>query len=431
MSHRLATMAMVIALMAKLGHGQTVAQNDVAATDNRGENRLVQADDLFRKATAWETAGDPEQAALYYEQVRELFPKNPVVLYRLGRIHQQLGQKEEAIKLLREFLRIEYTGPETADGHSRLQELLLPTLTDSQRDLWELAADHLQVASELQSPVDPDESDSSPPQASLRAIELLTTIKTEVPEYLPIYSRLGTVYQQTGELTKACEAYTKYLDGFEKLEFEPQDFREIRRRKIVCEELLALRQQETLVLQQQKNDKQQVEQEELQRRAAAQALEARREELRQILATRGSIVKTSKIFRTQTQTIAFENGVMVATWQTAGEPDVDFVGLFKMIVKVTPGDLDPESVRFEALSQPAYETGAFNIHVTPKTGRLYWIDDWMKRSRDGPLTHSTYPSNGRWTFSAPDANTAETLVKALRELIVLSSDDGNTMANAQ
>jgi hypothetical protein len=45
-----------------------------------------------------------------------------------------------------------------------------------------------------------------------------------------------------GQYQRAIAAYERYLGGFEKLRFVPQDHREIRKKGITCDELFAIRQ---------------------------------------------------------------------------------------------------------------------------------------------------------------------------------------------
>jgi len=380
------------------------------ASDSNGD-KLRQAKELFDKALAWEATGEYAQAVENYRRVQQLFPANPLVRYRLGICLQRLHRTDEAVKSLREFLQTSYDGPETADGRSRLEELLLPALSPQQRRKWEEASDYLQVASESQLRITSDLKEPPQPKSLDEAIALLRGLERDVPGFLPIQARLGYALQQKGDLEQAIVAYDKYLKGFQKLDFEPQDLRDIRRRRIACAERIAI----------EKSDREMKT--EMGRKAEEQRLAAKKAEdtkiqKRRYLRDHGSCVITGTVSKV-TQNLSFDGDLMIINSQNGDDP-TKISGVFSATWTVDVKDIDDTMLRFRDISQPEYNRVAFNVYIDlTDPAKTIKYDGQSKALPSDPLTPFSMVVHNL-AFYAPDQKAARGIVASLRELIILS-----------
>ena len=359
--------SLIISVLLGFASGPAQAQSpnredqDAAATDSDGAE-LRRAKELFDKALACESERRFDQAMEHYREIQQLFPANPLVHYRLGICQQRLGKKADAVKSFRAFLQTDYDGQELADGRSRLEELLLPALTRRQREKWEEAADYLQVASEMQLRIEVGHGDPPRLQSVEKAVKLLLGLKGEVPAYLPIDSRLGYAYQQMGDFTSAAAAYARYLKGFVELDFSPQDQREIRRRRIACEETIAIKQQEEQLQQKKAQEKD--------KKREVKLLEDTRAKNRQYLREHGTCTITGKsagqVFQ-HIQTLSFDGDTLIVTSQS-GSPPNKMSGTYRTTLSIRLNDIDANMLRYNDISQPEFSRVAFNIYILTVDG---------------------------------------------------------------
>jgi hypothetical protein len=185
----------------------------------------------YEKGYAAEELGEYEEAVKWYSEARQLFPKTPLVHFRLGICEQRAERKADAIKSFRVFLASQAAGPEMAEARQHLQTLLLPTLTKEQRALLNEAADHLQEADKTE----PPEGNAKRISHALKAADLLAGVERQSPDYLPVQPLLGHAFEMLGETKLAYDSYERYLRGFAEIEFIPDDQRDVQKRKVSLE----------------------------------------------------------------------------------------------------------------------------------------------------------------------------------------------------
>jgi tetratricopeptide (TPR) repeat protein len=92
-----------IAIVARLGQGIQYGPivGEISVELEKAPNR---ADLLLRRAVEYERCGQAELAVADYDKVLSLQPRNADVLFRKGRLCEELGKTREAITVYRQFL---------------------------------------------------------------------------------------------------------------------------------------------------------------------------------------------------------------------------------------------------------------------------------------------------------------------------------------
>ena len=380
-------------------------------------NKREQAKGIFDQGAAAERQGDYVRAIDFYNQGLALFPDEALLHYRIGMCRINLRQTQEAEQSLRAFLRSGYQGPEELDGRSRLQELLLPTLTPEQREKWKDAADCLEVAAMTQPLVKTIPKEPAQLRSLQNAVDLLSKLEKEVPKYLPIQARLGLAYQQMGEYEKAVGAYDKYIKEFEILKFAPPDLSETRKSKYMCKDMIILmrmrrEEEERSRADEQRRMAQEQQRKAEERKAALRKLKATITEKRRYLEEHGSFTSNApKIGRVNhNQALTFEGDTFVRTDHN------DFGNRKKFKITVNISDIDINSLRIDELEINGIAWVWFNARS------VRW-EAWDKNSPSDPPVYSRgeeTPVTMPLGFDAPNERAAKGLMDALRDLLDLS-----------
>jgi len=184
----------------------------------RGERR---AQILVRKGEAWLRAGEPDDAAFYWEAALRADPGNPLAHLGLARIAENQGQQGEATYHYRCIL---LTNPADAEAAYRLGLLLLDMDTVKARESlqqalvtgiapWAESAGRLLTISHSDSP-DPFDAarlglmliELEEPNAALRQFELATAL---APDYADAHAYRGHLLAQLGR--PASDAFAQAL----------------------------------------------------------------------------------------------------------------------------------------------------------------------------------------------------------------------------
>ena len=229
------------------------------------------------------------------------------------------------------------------------------------------------------------------------AVKILVALYTQVPEYLPLHSKLASAYEHLKEYQKAFESYDSYIKGYEKLGYPPADLRTIRVRRDACA-------------------------------SSARAITIAGK--RTYLKDHGTCEILGPLTKGQQQrglsrfiTVSFEGDVLVLTAQTGTDSESDKIlsGDLKEIYRVDPKAIDPSTIRYVNISQPEFSRDAFTIYADTVGGeKEVKCEFWRRRAaKDPPVT--IHEDRNLFFMQAPDEKTAQGLVNALRELVTLNS----------
>jgi tetratricopeptide (TPR) repeat protein len=142
------------------------------------------------------------------------------------------AQKAEAVSLLKEFVNgDEGHSADVADAKVQLDTLLLPRLSAAQKKSLMEATANLRAVEQLRAA----SAESSAGVPIKRAIDLLVQLTQEVPNYEPAYAKLGVAFEMDGDYGNASLAYQRYLDGYDKLGYMPNNGSDFLTQKIVCQ----------------------------------------------------------------------------------------------------------------------------------------------------------------------------------------------------
>jgi tetratricopeptide (TPR) repeat protein len=209
-------------------------------TANAAEAKVA-AGLLVGQAEQAESESDFETALKYYTEVKIARPKWAAVQFKISVCLATLDKKEEAANALREVLKMKSASPELlSQARVALQELLLPELSDKQRQDWKQALSLIQAGEELKQHESEDSEIriehkvfAGPYQEAIKRLEKLTKDKTR---FAPAFLSLGAAHENLLHFLQAANAYRKFLEfGSENKLPELEQQAQIRQRIIVCE----------------------------------------------------------------------------------------------------------------------------------------------------------------------------------------------------
>ncbi len=345
-----------------------------------------------------ELGGQYDRAVDLYRKAQKLLPEAPRLHYRIGAcLHKGGGDAKVATTELLAFVRMGGDGDELADAQERLDDLLLPKLTPEQRKHWEEACDYLEAQEELtKAALGTDGRPDITPARKAR--DLLVPLNRQVPKFLPVLRKLGSVYEHLKDYENAFQAYDDYLKGYEKLGYPPAGQRSIR----VQRELCASRQ-----------------------RVIAKKLQE--EEKRSLLKKHGAF---TNVARSERQALSFDEHVLVITTEHTGDPR-NVNGTIKTIYRCDLQHLDPNSVCYEDRSQPEARYFVYFIRFKTKDGIKKIQAEYSVNTnpvivpppKDLPQValQTSNVACEESMLQVADEETAKALATALRDLIKLST----------
>jgi tetratricopeptide (TPR) repeat protein len=195
----------------------------------------------IEQAEQAEAEGDFAGALQIYTRLMKAKPRWAAVQLRIAACQVALERKKQAITILREVLKMKSASAELlSQARASLQELLLPKLSDGQRKDWKLALALIQAGEELKQHESEDleiriqnKLHAKPYQ---EAIELLTTLTRDLPDYAPAHLSLGVSHESLSNFKEAAEGYRRFLEFGIKNELpELEQQAQIRQRLLVCE----------------------------------------------------------------------------------------------------------------------------------------------------------------------------------------------------
>jgi tetratricopeptide (TPR) repeat protein len=245
--------------------GASAGQNS-GSPENEGKKLFDRANTHLQKGEFAEAEQIFTKILSEHKDVQEI----SLVHYPLGICRQMQGKKEEAKESFKVFLdkndsAIEITDArlitdnpthDVLDARARLEALVVPKLTSSQRELLLEADASLRygegIVRDAMAYSDRFESDpeSAADKARIRekeaklreghymlrkSLALLENLKADIPEFLPIYSRLGRAYEGLNLKHKAYVTYNFYIKSWTNNRLSPLDMTEIRQHRLSCE----------------------------------------------------------------------------------------------------------------------------------------------------------------------------------------------------
>jgi hypothetical protein len=187
------------------------------------------AEELCDMAMAAEKGRQFGEALEFYRQAQNIFPDEAKLRERI-----QVCLPQGTADDLRAFIRTGAKGAELAYTQRRLDELLMPKLTNQQQKRWEEAEDKLVAQAQLAE----DALDGKAPidlTLTREAIKILEGLATEQRGYLPIYVKLGLASEYVREFQNGRSYYDLYLAGYNELGYPPADLRSVRIRRDLCD----------------------------------------------------------------------------------------------------------------------------------------------------------------------------------------------------
>src|SRR5262249_55132718 len=127
-----------------------------------------------------------------------------------------------------------------ADAKNHVAALLIPQLTKVLQSDYVDAQTYIQMSSDRRAGLPlgftPQVYDSEVLKPLRKAQTHLENVLAARPDFLFAWRLHGTVCESLQNRAEAYRSYTQFLDGFDKLQFEPGDYQEVRKRRMYCED---------------------------------------------------------------------------------------------------------------------------------------------------------------------------------------------------